>query len=49
MSNFSDFIGGGGGGGLYGGVLEEIVLNQSQTWVPPRNGTVSIYVVGAGG
>ena len=35
MSNFTDFIGGGGGGGgLYGGVLEEIVLNQSQTWVP---------------
>jgi hypothetical protein len=50
MSNFTDFIGGGGGGGgLYGGVLEEIVLNQSQTWVPPRNGTVSIYVIGAGG
>ena len=39
----------GGGGGLYGGVLEEIVLNQSQTWVPPRNGTISIYVIGAGG
>ena len=50
MSNFTDFIGGGGGGGgLYGGVLEEIILNQSQTWVPPRNGTVSIYVIGAGG
>tara|TARA_R110000823_G_scaffold24283_5_gene71816 strand:- start:2179 stop:3387 length:1209 start_codon:yes stop_codon:yes gene_type:complete len=42
-------LGAAGGGGLYGGVLEEIVLNQSQTWVPHRNGTVAIYVVGAGG
>ena len=49
MSNFTDFISSGGGGGLYGGILEEIVLNQSQTWVPHRNGTVAIYVVGAGG
>ncbi len=50
MSTISSLISSsGGGGGLYGGVLEEIVLNQSQTWVPPRNGTVSIYVIGAGG
>ena len=50
MSNFTDFIGGGGGGGgLYGGVIMEIPLTRSQTFVPPRNGTVNIICVGAGG
>ena len=51
MSNFTDFIssGGGGGGGLYGGVLMEIPLTRSQTFVPPRNGTVNIICIGAGG
>ena len=35
--------------GLYGGVLMEIPLTRSQTFVPPRNGTVNIICVGAGG
>ena len=50
MSTLTGFISsGGGGGGLYGGVIEEIVLNKSQTWVPHQNGTVNIYVIGGGG
>ena len=40
---------GGGGGGLYGGVITEIPLTRSQTFVPPRNGTVNIICIGAGG
>jgi len=35
--------------GLYGGVIMEIPLTRSQTFVPPRNGTVNIICVGAGG
>ena len=35
--------------GLYGGVLMEIPLTRSQTFVPPRNGTVNIICIGAGG
>ena len=49
MSNFTDFISSGGGGGLYGGVLMEIPLSTSQTFVPPRNGTVNIICIGGGG
>ena len=39
----------GGGGGLYGGVIMEIPLTRSQTFVPPRDGTVNIICIGAGG
>ena len=37
------------GGGLYGGVILEIPITASQTWVPPRDGTVNIIAIGAGG
>lgn len=36
-------------GGLYGGVILEIPITTSQTWVPPRDGTVNIIAIGAGG
>lgn len=50
MSNFTDFISSsGGGGGLYGGVILEIPILDSQTWVPPRDGTVNIIAIGGGG
>ena len=42
-------LGAAGGGGLYGGVIMEIPLTRSQTFVPPRNGTVNIICIGAGG
>ena len=45
MSNFSDFISGSGGGSL----PVNIVLTQSQTWVPPAGGNICIHVIGAGG
>ena len=37
------------GGGLYGGVILEIPILESQTWVPPRDGTINIIAIGAGG
>ena len=45
MSNFSDFIGGSGGGSL----PVNIVLTESQTWVPPADGNICIHLVGGGG
>lgn len=45
MSNFSDFISSGGGGSL----PVNIVLTESQTWVPPVDGNICIHVIGGGG
>ena len=45
MSNFSDFISSGGSGSL----PVNIVLTESQTWVPPVDGNICIHVIGGGG
>ena len=44
MSNFTDFISGGGSASF-----PTIFLHNSQTWVPPQDGTIMIHVIGAGG
>ena len=31
------------------GVLPQIALTNSQTWVPPQDGNICIHVIGAGG
>ena len=36
-------------GAAAGGAFPQLTITQSQTWVPPQDGTVCIHVVGAGG
>jgi len=36
-------------GAAAGGAFPQLTITQSQTWVPPQDGTICIHVVGAGG